>query len=279
MSSSSSTSTLLLLFFLFISSSHAFNITKILEDHSEFSSFNDLLSKTKLADQINKRETITVLAVDNGAVSYLSGLSEDDAKNTLSLHVVLDYYDTKKLERLNNKSTILTTLFQASGEASGQKQGFINATVLSSGDVAFGPAAPDSTLNSNLIKSVASQPYNVSVLQVSSVIGSSNSTAPSYAPMRSPKKAPAPKHGAEAPVHDESPSDAPSEEMSPSDAPTPSPMDSSPPEPGAPTDNSPPSPDDAKEGSASGAAPGAAIFGSSSVVILMVLWPLLLLVL
>lgn len=260
MSSSYSTSALaLLLFFLFISSLHAFNITEILQERSEFSTFNDLLSKYKIAGQINRRKTITVLAVDNGAASYLSNLSEDEAKAKLSLHVILDYYGIRKLVGLK-KSTLLTTLYQTSGEAGGDNEGFINVTVLRSGDVAFGPGAPDSVLNSNLIKSVYSQPYDLSVLQVSSVIGSSNSTAPSFAPLSAPTRAPPPPE-AEAPADEESPAEAPSEETSPSDAPAPSPDDSSPLEATSPTDDdSPPAADDYEEGSASGTAPGVASF-------------------
>lgn len=214
-------------------SANAFNVTLILNQYSDFSNFNNYLSQTGLASQINSRQTITLLAVDNGAVSSLSGKSNDEIKNILSVHVVLDYYDVKKLQNLPNKTNILTTLFQSSGMASGQ-QGFLNVTV-NNGNIAFGSAVKGSQLGANLVKSVASQPYNISVLQVSSVIiptgvdgskqNSSSSPPPpsqkqnsssSSPPMESSPPAPSPRKGkfspppaTTAPASSESPMSSP----------------------------------------------------------------------
>merc|ERR1712096_338628 len=55
------------LFLAFFSAASAFNITTLLDRHPDFSSMNDYLSKTQLDKQINSRNTITVLAVDNSA--------------------------------------------------------------------------------------------------------------------------------------------------------------------------------------------------------------------
>lgn len=110
--------------------------------------------------------------------------------------MILDYYDPEKLKHLkNNKSTSLTTLFQASGKAE-KDQGFLTVTT-SDGDISFKSAAPGSTSTSRLMKSVASQPYNISVLQVSSIItapGSADSPAgsPDSSPL-SPAPSPAPR--------------------------------------------------------------------------------------
>ncbi|KAF8081552.1 hypothetical protein N665_0879s0008 [Sinapis alba] len=180
MSSSSSTS--LTLSFLFFASTifnyaHAFNITRILNLNNEFSTFNNLLSQTQLASTINSRQTVTVLALSNDAMSFFSDQSTEDNKKSLSLHVILDYYDIKKLKSLNKKSVILTTLFQSSGQAKGQ-QGFINATVMNNGDVMFGSAVRGSILDAKLIDSVATHPYNISVLHISSYIPIMNAEQP-----------------------------------------------------------------------------------------------------
>ncbi|KAF8075702.1 hypothetical protein N665_1072s0028 [Sinapis alba] len=174
MSSSSSSPSSLTLFFLFAStflytSSNSFNITTILNQNKDFSTFNKLLSQTQLASTINSRQTITVLALSNDAMSFFSDQSTEDNKISLSLHVVLDYYDIKKLKSLSKKTAILTTLFQSSGQAKGQ-QGFINVTVKDNGDVMFGSAVRGSILDAQLIDSVASQPFNISVLHISSYI-------------------------------------------------------------------------------------------------------------
>lgn len=148
------------------------------------------------------------MAVDNAGISSLSGKSANELKKIMSVHVVLDYFDEEKLKKLSKKSSLLTTLFQSSGQAIGQ-QGFVNITDLSTGSIAFGSAVKGSTLGANLVKSVVAQPYNISVLQISSAIiptgidgstvnSSTNSTAkapqvspgPSKPPTKSPKKSP-----------------------------------------------------------------------------------------
>ncbi|KAL7191564.1 hypothetical protein ACSBR2_023609 [Camellia fascicularis] len=198
----------LLLLFLFFHIANGFNITKLLSQYSDFSTFNSYLTQTQLAGDINSRQTITILVVDNDGMSSLSSKPANVLKKIMSIHVVLDYYDLPKLKKLSKKSSILTTLFQSSGQASGQ-QGFLNVTNMNNGDIVFGSAIHGSNLGANLVKSVASQPYNVSVLQISTVLiptGIENSTAtsPSKAPAHSPKsappsKAPAPGGPAKAP--------------------------------------------------------------------------------
>merc|ERR1712226_414550 len=157
------------LFLAFSSAALAFNITMLLDRHPDFSSMNDYLSKTQLDKQINSRNTITVLAVDNKAIAGLSGLNLDEVRKILSVHVVLDYYDVQKLSTLTKKSTLLTTLFQASGTAMNQ-QGFVNVSIINEGEIAFGSGVKGSKLDSKLVKSVAAQPFNISVLQISSAI-------------------------------------------------------------------------------------------------------------
>lgn len=243
-------SSIIFLAFFLVSSASAFDILKLLEKESELSSFSKYLKETKLADQINSRSTITVLAVGNGGVSGLSGKSQDVVKMVLSAHVVLDYYDEQKLTKLakTSKTSSLTTMLQASGQAQNQ-QGFINVGLINEGELAFGSAVKGSKLDSKLVKSVASQPYNISVLQVTSLLEipnlgaaspgaapkSSHSKAPSPSPSPSSssdddKEAPSPspsdddKAISSPPVSGDSPAEAPEKEKASSDAaPAPSP--------------------------------------------------------
>ncbi|OAY52629.1 fasciclin-like arabinogalactan protein 14 [Manihot esculenta] len=187
-------------FFLLFFTVSAFNVTELLSDHSDFSNFNDKLSRTKLADTINHRKSITILAVDNGNLSPLDGLSSDAQKRVLSLHVILDYYDAAKLKKIAKKSATLTTLYQSTGQARG-RQGFLNATDRGGGQVAFGSAVAGSNLNSNLVKSVTSKPYDISVLQVSSLI-----MPDSVVKSGSPAKAPSPLSDSPSPAPATSPS-------------------------------------------------------------------------
>lgn len=98
----------------------SFNITKLLDRYQGYGTFNSLLSQTKLASEINRRQTITVLAVPDEQISGLASKGVDTAKRVLSNHVILDYYDMEKLRNLKKGTTLLTTLYQASGEASHQ---------------------------------------------------------------------------------------------------------------------------------------------------------------
>ncbi|KAI3987872.1 hypothetical protein MKX01_020986 [Papaver californicum] len=188
----------------------AFDITKLLNSHSDFSNYNSFLTA-----MINQRQTITVLVVDNSGVSSLSGKSNIVIKKVMSLHVVLDCYDENKLQKLPNKTALLTTLFQTTGLANGQ-QGYLNVTDASSEDVKFGSAVQGSSLSSSLVKSIASQPYNISVFQIGSLImlaGIDSSNTP-----------PAPKAAAPAPSKSKTPpsADSPSKSKTPPSADSPS---------------------------------------------------------
>ncbi|KAJ7962718.1 Fasciclin-like arabinogalactan protein [Quillaja saponaria] len=195
--------------------------------YPDYTTFNNYLTQTQLADQINSRQTITVLAVDNSGLSPIWGKPMKIIKMALSLHVILDYYDVQKLQHLENKTVTVTTLFQTSGHAS--QQGFLTITDVTTGGVSFASAGQSSGVGvgANLVKSVVSQPYNLSVVQVSSVIipsgssgnsnTSSNSTSPSSSrpsssPVNPPQPAtflaPPPKSG-RAPVPARAPKSAP----------------------------------------------------------------------
>ena len=219
---------------LLSSAASAFNITRLLSKYPGYNTFNDLLTQTKLNEEINHRLTITVLAVQDGAISSLSGKPLDVVKRILSSHVVLDYYDLVKLKNLKKGTTLLTTLYQTTGVASTQ-QGFLNVTAMKNGDIVFGSAVKDASLDVTLKASVASQPYNISVLEVSGPIIApgidstavhppaasppKKSVAPAPAPLKKKKKAASPAESpveAEAPVAD-APTDAPA--STPAEAP------------------------------------------------------------
>ncbi|KAF5183645.1 Fasciclin-like arabinogalactan protein [Thalictrum thalictroides] len=233
----------------------------ILNTYPDFSTFNNYLTQTKLCDEINRRQTITVLAVANDAMGGVQG-STDVIKRIMSNHVVLDYYDEPKLSKLSKKSSLLTTLFQSTGDAMYQ-QGFLNVTDMKNGEVMFGSAVKGSSLNAKLIKKIAAQPYNISVLQISAPIVADgiqnlNATAaapppkksPSPPPSASPKKAPSPKNSKASPPPADTPADEPAADA-PADAP------SSPPSPVADAADAP-APSDAKKSSATSVTLGSA---------------------
>ncbi|CAJ1815003.1 unnamed protein product [Sphenostylis stenocarpa] len=159
---------LLLLSLLAAVSAH--NITDILAADPQYSDFNNFLSQTKLADEINTRQTITVLALTNAAFSAVAAKhSLSVVKNLLSLHILLDYFDNTKLHQITNGTTLSTTLYQTTGNANGNV-GSVNITDLQGGKVGFGSAAAGSKLDSTYTKSVKQIPYNISVIEISEPI-------------------------------------------------------------------------------------------------------------
>jgi len=242
-------------FLLFSSAASAFNITRLLGRFPDFTTFNNYLTQTKLNDLINSRTTITVLAVDNGAIAGLSGKSIDEIKDILSVHVVLDYFDMEKLKELPKKPSTLATLLQSRGVANGQ-QGFLSVAPVNEAEIVFGSAEKGAKPTSKLVKAVAAQPFNISVLQISAPIVPPGLDFKGSAP---PKSSPAPKvaipvaapknSAVKSPALAPSPSDV--KGLTPSEAPTMAP------ESDAPVADAPTPAADAPAGSPVSDAPGA----------------------
>ncbi|XP_050220068.1 fasciclin-like arabinogalactan protein 1 [Mercurialis annua] len=175
---------LLLLFTTIISTpTTAHNITRLLSHHPSFSTFNHYLTLTHLADEINRRTTITVCAIDNAAMSDLLAKHPSiyTVKNILSLHVLLDYFGAKKLHQITNGTALAATLFQATGSAPGSS-GFVNITDVKGGRVAFGPEDNNGKLGVFFVKSLEEVPYNISVIQISDAFPSDEAAAPTPEP-------------------------------------------------------------------------------------------------
>ncbi|KAH7576614.1 hypothetical protein ACOSP7_002920 [Xanthoceras sorbifolium] len=173
----------LLLVIFSATTSHAHNITQLLAKHPEFSTFNHYLTATHLAAEINRRQTITVLALDNAAMSSLLSkqYSIYTLKNILSLHVLTDYFGSKKLHQITDGSALTSSMFQATGSASGTS-GYVNITDLKGGKVGFGTEDNDGKLNAVYVKSLKEIPYNISILQISQVLTSAEAAAPTATP-------------------------------------------------------------------------------------------------
>ncbi|XP_021766350.1 fasciclin-like arabinogalactan protein 2 [Chenopodium quinoa] len=174
----------LLLLVLLVPATTAFNITKILKGHPEFSTFNQYLTETHLANEINHLQTITVLALDNSAMSSLlsKGFPTRVIRNVLSLHVLVDYYGAKKLHQITDGTTTTASLFQSSGDADGDA-GYVNITDMHGGKVGFGPANTGD-LNSFFVKAVLEKPYNLSIIHISQVLDSAEAEAPTPEPSK-----------------------------------------------------------------------------------------------
>ncbi|XP_008809683.2 fasciclin-like arabinogalactan protein 2 [Phoenix dactylifera] len=177
----------LLLSLLFLSGyiqvSLGHNITEILAEHPEFSTFNNYLTATHLAGEINRRKTITVLAVSNAGMAPLLAkhLTVYALKNVLSLHVLVDYFGAKNLHQLNGGTAASSSLFQATGTAPGTT-GFVNITNHRAGRVSFSAEDVADSAPVNFVKSIEEISYDLAVIEISSVLSSPEAEAPTPAP-------------------------------------------------------------------------------------------------
>ncbi|KAG6493853.1 fasciclin-like arabinogalactan protein 14 [Zingiber officinale] len=238
MASSSPFILLLLPFVLLLSPIAAHNVTRILADLPDFSAFNQFLSQSLVAAEINRRQTITVLVVDNAAAAPLSSLDAETLRSVLSIHVILDYFDTYKIHNLRRRTTLFTTLYQTTGVAE-NNMGFLNFTHLADDRLAFGSGVKGSPLTATYVKAVTAKPYNISVLQISGAIVPPGITDAPLAPFGAPiTVVPEPLAPAPAPADDDAPdADAPA-----ADSPAPT-ADSPAPAPDSPAPASGPAPD------------------------------------
>ncbi|GLJ43480.1 hypothetical protein SUGI_0904050 [Cryptomeria japonica] len=164
----------------------AHNITKVLAGHPSLGLFNEYLTKTRIADDVNSRSVVTVLAVSNASVEAMlsRGHGLQTLKHVFTLHVLLDYLDNAKLHNIRKGTMLSTSLFQASGAAKGMN-GFINITDMKKGVVGFRAVADGHGSNPDAyyMKSIISEPYNLSIVQISNMIVPSRiAEAPTVAP-------------------------------------------------------------------------------------------------
>lgn len=175
-----------------------FNILEILGSKGSFSTFISLLNQTGLAKEINARDTITILAVDDGAIGGLSSKSLDRIKDILSTHVILDYYDVEKLQGLSSKkNTTVTTMYQATGVASNM-QGYLKIVVLPNHGtqltekIRIGSAAKGAPIDIQLIsdREFAYKKYDYVIHSISGVIFTPGIDGLTPPPTVAPKKSP-----------------------------------------------------------------------------------------
>ena len=122
-------------------SSH--NITDILAAHPNFTEFSAALTSTGAAAEIDRRTTLTVLAVDNAVMAQLKAqqLQAKDLEHVIYLHVLLDYFDAAKLASIRGGFAEETSLYQATGKAQAS-EGMVSVTVIRGGRAAFALSGP-----------------------------------------------------------------------------------------------------------------------------------------
>ncbi|KAL3678679.1 hypothetical protein R1sor_021635 [Riccia sorocarpa] len=78
-----------------------FNVTTLLDAFPDFTVLNQLLSSTKVADEINSRDSLTLLAVTNDVISaFQNSNANADLSDVLRYHVLLQFLGLDELNTL-----------------------------------------------------------------------------------------------------------------------------------------------------------------------------------
>ncbi|KAL2631311.1 hypothetical protein R1flu_015997 [Riccia fluitans] len=92
-------------------STSTFDVSEILDAYPKFSTLNQLLSLTGVADEINSRTGITLFAPPNDILaSFQAGLPYSSMRDMLRHHVATEYFDFIQLENLTNPLSVTTLL-------------------------------------------------------------------------------------------------------------------------------------------------------------------------
>nr|AUS89402.1 fasciclin-like arabinogalactan family protein [Sesuvium portulacastrum] len=166
------TTFMFILFLSFPIPSHQLNVTEILSHYPDLSDFVSLLTTTGIYADLNRRNSLTILAVPN---SYLRSspsfpsTSPSTLADVIRYHVLLQYLSFPDLRRTPPSGSIITTLFQTTGRAP-DILGSLNVTFNpTNGVVSFHPPNNNS-VSANVITLLKTVPYNLSIFTVDSLL-------------------------------------------------------------------------------------------------------------
>ncbi|XP_021716153.1 fasciclin-like arabinogalactan protein 4 [Chenopodium quinoa] len=165
--------TLIFIIFFFILPIYSFNITQILSHYPDLSDFTSLLSNSGISSDLNRRTSLTILAVPNSFLRSSSPTLPSDSPSTLAdvirYHILLQYLTFSDLRRIQPAGTLVTTLLQTTGRAP-DNLGSLNATFNpSNGGISFHPLNNNS-VSCNILSLLKTVPYNLSIFTVDSLL-------------------------------------------------------------------------------------------------------------
>ncbi|KAG6545998.1 hypothetical protein Mapa_012660 [Marchantia paleacea] len=153
--------------------SSAFNVTTMLDKFPSFSEMNKLLSSSGVAEEINSRKSLTLLALSNDVLtSFTASNPNVDAvklADLLRYHVLLQFLGMDDLKALpTDNYTAVTTLYQTTGRAN-ENDGFLNIYNLPSG-ILIGPSVPGSSSNATVATNITNEAFDISIIQINSIL-------------------------------------------------------------------------------------------------------------
>lgn len=147
------------------------NITNILSPLPQYSQYNSFLTQTKLADDINSRANVTVLVLAGPAAAALSSMSLSNLKTALSLLVLVDYLDPKRLHNLPDGSATYATLYQTTSGSAQGLDGLVKVSHMTGGIGFVSAVTPPGLLwGATLVRAIELIPDTISVIEISAPI-------------------------------------------------------------------------------------------------------------
>lgn len=147
------------------------NITGILSHYPDLSDFTALLTTTGIYADLDRRTSLTILAVPNAHLRTPSfpASSPGTLADVVRYHVLLQYLSWSDLRRTPPAGSLVTTLFQTTGRAPSDF-GSLNLTFNpSNGVVSFHPPN-NNTVAANVLYLLKTVPYNLSIFTVDSLL-------------------------------------------------------------------------------------------------------------
>lgn len=145
------------------------NITEILSHYPDLSIFTALLTSTGISADLDRRTSLTILAVPNSHLRSSSTASPTILADVLRCHVLLQYLTWSDLRRTPPAGALVTNLFQTTGRAP-TNLGSLNITFdPPSGVVSLHPLN-NNTVSANVLSLLKTVPYNLSIFTVDSLL-------------------------------------------------------------------------------------------------------------
>ncbi|KAL4200144.1 hypothetical protein AMTRI_Chr03g54940 [Amborella trichopoda] len=162
-----------LLFMQLFSGSSSFNITTFFWRHPDYTTFNNLLTATNVAEEIGGRSSLTILALSNSLMApFISGyngnLPTQQVSDILRYHVLLEYLDWDRFSQITSRGTLVTTLYQTTGRAP-TSMGAVNITS-SNSQIHIGMPLPNAGFNASISGMVDKFPYIISIFSIDRIL-------------------------------------------------------------------------------------------------------------
>ncbi|XP_047057782.1 fasciclin-like arabinogalactan protein 10 [Lolium rigidum] len=139
----------------------AIDVVQMLAGKPQYSTFLRLLRETKVAEDVSRMKTASVLVVPERAVKPLLSIPADKLRTVLLHHVLTKYFDPIQLAEMKTNVAKLQSLLSVTDK----NLGTINYSMEKDGQMYLRSPGADS--EAKLIKVVAARPFSISIMEIS----------------------------------------------------------------------------------------------------------------